>query len=94
MIRNTRTNYIYNIILLDSVHGVNIQILKHYISEARCASFFRQEALNLFRPLDQAILIHCVQNNRRFLHEDESRDRFRRAVIQSLDYYTNQCTQT
>jgi hypothetical protein len=30
--------------------------LKQYISEAGCASIFRQEAPNLLEPFDQAIL--------------------------------------
>jgi len=34
--------------------------LKHYISEAGCASIFRQEATNLLEPFEQAILSHWV----------------------------------
>jgi len=74
----------HSIILLDFVHNVNIQTLKHYILEASCASLFRQDAMNLLRSLYQAILIHSFQNDRRFLSEDGSRDRFRSAVIQCL----------
>jgi hypothetical protein len=85
MIRNTRASYIYDIILLNFVHSVtNIQTLKHFVSDASSASFFRQKALKLFHPLDEAILIHSVQNDRRFLPEDGSRDRFRSAVIRCL----------
>ena len=84
VIRNTKASYTYNIILLDFVYDINIQISKHYVADVGCAFFFRQEALNLFHPLDQAICIHCDQNDRRFLPEDGSRDRFRSAVIQCL----------
>jgi hypothetical protein len=34
--------------------------LEHYVSEAGSASIFRQEAPNLWDPLDQAILSHWV----------------------------------
>ena len=33
---------------------------KHYISEAGCASVFREEAPNLLDPLDKAILHYWV----------------------------------
>ena len=37
--------YSYNLLLLDFVHRVtDIRTLKHYVSEANSASFFRQEA--------------------------------------------------
>jgi len=88
MIRNTRAIYINNIIFSDFVHDVtNVQTLKRYVSDASCASFFRQKSLKLLHPLDQAILIHCVQNDRRFLPEDRSRECFRSAVIQCLYIY-------
>jgi hypothetical protein len=55
MIRKRRAIYIYNIILLDFVHGVtDIRMLKHNVSEVGCASVFRQEALKMSETLDQA----------------------------------------
>jgi hypothetical protein len=57
MIRKARAIYKYNIILLDFVHGVtNIRALRHGVSDAGCASVFRQEALKMLETLDQAIL--------------------------------------
>jgi hypothetical protein len=73
---------------LDFVHDVtDIQILKHYVSGAGSTSVFKQKALKLFHPLDQAILGHCVKTDRRFLPEDGCRAGFRSAVIQCLYIY-------
>jgi hypothetical protein len=48
MILKRRGIYSYNIILLDFVHGVTeIQTLTHYVSDAGCASVFRQETLKM-----------------------------------------------
>jgi hypothetical protein len=67
------------------VHDVtDVQILKHYVSDADSISVFRQEAHKMLCPLDQAILGHCVKKNRRSFSEDGSRAGFRRAVIQCL----------
>jgi len=46
---------------LDYVHDVtDIQILKHYDSDACSTSIFSQEAYKVLGALDQAILGHCV----------------------------------
>ena len=61
IIRKTRAIYINNILFLDYVHDVtDIQILKHYDSDACSTSIFSQEAYKVLGALDQAILGHCV----------------------------------
>jgi hypothetical protein len=85
IIRKTRAIYIKNILFLDFVHGVtDIQILNLYISDTGSTSVFRQEALKLLGPLDQAILGHCVKKDRRIFSENGNRAGFRSAVIQCL----------
>lgn len=70
MIRKTRATYRYSILLLDFVNSLTyIQILMQYVSDAGSASVFRQGAHKMLDPLNQAILSHCVQNDRRFLTE-------------------------
>ena len=77
MIRNISASYIYYIIILDFAHGVtDIQTIKHYLSDASCASFFRHKALTLFHPLDQAIIGHCVKKDRRIFSEEGNRAGF------------------
>jgi len=63
IIRKPRVIYRYNILLLCSVHGItDIHHLEHCVSEAAFASVFRQGALKMPDPFDQAILSKCVQN--------------------------------
>ena len=40
-----------------------------YVSDVGSASVFRQGAHKMLDPLNQAIVSHCVQNDRRFLTE-------------------------
>jgi len=47
---------------------IYIYILKHYVSEAACASAFRQEGLNLLDPLDQATICHLAWSRAVFLN--------------------------
>jgi hypothetical protein len=49
----------YNLLLLDFAPSCNTY-LKHHVSEASNASFFKQETLNLFDPVYRPIISYWI----------------------------------
>jgi len=63
--------YRYTLLLLDFVRRVkDMQTLKYYVSEAVCASVFREEAPNLLDPLDQAIFTETLTSVSKLLRTE------------------------